>query len=474
MTPTRWVYVALAAFGAGFVAFWPRLFLVVDEERYVSQAVAFAHGSVAVPGSGIVFPAVGHATISNYPPGTSLLQAPFVAVAGWRAAPLVSAFALVLATLATMRWLRARGGHPAFALLLPGFVAASFFGRIAMSDLPATALVAAAGWLLWRADGQRAALSALAGLVTGSVLLFREPVILLLAPLMAGAMLRRRVVSWALLAGLGSAIALRLSLSAALFGSPWYLRDPGFGFSLGSVAHTAPVYALVLLVLLPGAALLPFAYRGERRVELGLGVCAYVGLFLLYDYDGIALNGAAKGMMLMSRFMIPAVPLIAIMASEVWPRWSGRLRLGRARPAFVHAAGFAAAATAFAVHPLAARQEEATLPVQRAIQRNTRPDAPVITNSDATLKYLSPAYSTRRLLLLPATPPESLSGFSRRYGVMDVVVLDRSDSRVFNAMAARDDRFVSAARARCAVQDRLDTLMADGSRLRVLELRSCR
>ena len=56
LPPSRWLVAVLLAYTAGFVAFWPRVFLIVDEERYVAQAVAFASGHgllalVAVLGS---------------------------------------------------------------------------------------------------------------------------------------------------------------------------------------------------------------------------------------------------------------------------------------------------------------------------------------------------------------------------------------------------------------------------------------
>ena len=49
----------------GFALFMPRVLTLVDEERYVSQAVAFAQGRTNIEGSEIVTPPVPMRMISN-------------------------------------------------------------------------------------------------------------------------------------------------------------------------------------------------------------------------------------------------------------------------------------------------------------------------------------------------------------------------------------------------------------------------
>ena len=470
----RWVYATLAAFIAGAALFWPRLLLIVDEDRYVSQALAFAQGRLTIAGSGVLYPPVSVGMISDYPPGTSLLQTPFVWLGGWRLAALASVIALIVATLATVRWLRANGGDAGFAMLVPGFLGAAFFGRIAMSDLPATAIVAVSGLLIWRAD-RGIMPSMLAGASAGLVLLFREPVVILLAPLLVGAMVRRRCVSWAIVAGFVAAAALRFAANDALFGTPWYVRDPGHGFSVSSLAHTLPLYTLVLGILIPGGLLLPFFYRGQRRGELVAAIAAYVGMFLLYEYDSVHQNGPTKGLVLAARFMAPAMPLFALQAADVWPRWHASLdrRVRLSKGMLTALAGSAAAAVAFSVHPLARRQEAATLPISTAMLSRTRAAAPVITNTDATLKYLSPAYGPRRLIVLRELPADSLGPFMRRFGAMTIVLLDRTDSRAFSAERQSHDRFLAQAAERCALRSTYDEDVAR-TRLRIYEVSACR
>lgn len=471
----RWVHAALAAFLVGVAIFWPRVFLVVDEERYVSQAVAFANGGATVPGADIILPPRPGNVISNYPPGTSLLQTPLVRVFGWRAAVLLSVMALVVATLTVMRWLRESGRNPAFALMIPGSFACAFFGRMAMSDMPATALVAMVCWLLWGADAARPLRSALTGFLCGAAALFREPLLVLLAPLVVGALVRRQTVAWTLIAGGAVAIALRLGTSALLFGSPLYVRDSGYGFSVSSLVHSVPLYGFILLVMLPGAAVTTFLYRGPRRAELLAAFVAYVALFLLYEYDSIRDNGSLKGLVLASRFMAPLAPIVAFMSAEAWPPLYARVRARLPGPAYAAAValGAGAIATAFLVHPLARRQEGEALRIVRGIYAHTRSDVPVVTNSKGTLKYLSPAYGPRRLVLLEQVPADAVFELTRQHRGVSVVVLDRNDSEMFRADAANTARFLAVAAARCDLVPRFREGFG-WAELRVFDLQGCR
>jgi hypothetical protein len=471
----RWVYAALILYATAFALTWPRVFLVVDEERYVSQAVAFAQGELTIPGAEIIHPPAATRLISDFPPGTSALQAPLVAAAGWRGAVVVSVVALVVATLATSRILLAAGMPPGFALVFPGFLGAAFFGRVAMSDLPGAALVAISLLLLWRAGGSWRT-SFAAGLAAGATLLFREPLVLLLAPFVVGALARRSAVRWALLAGGAAAILARLITAWVLFGSPAYVRPSGYGFSAASLAHSVPVFAVILLVMLPLGAVLPAFYRGPRRAEAVTAVSGYVLLFLLYEYDSVRENGPVKGMLLASRYMIPALPLFALMAAEVWPRWHDRLvsrhpAARRLRLPLVAAA--AAVLIAVAAHPLARAQEGAPLAIVRGIYANTTPVVPVITNTNATLKYLSPSYGPRRLILRHEISPDSAAQMAQALGGASLVLLDRTDSELFLAESAGNQAFVQRLSARCSVRSRADQPVASWARLRIWDVSGC-
>lgn len=472
---TRWVAAALLAFVLGF-ALWPPTVLVIgDEARYVSQALALASGGLTLPGSEILYPPEPAFVMSDYPPGTSLLQAPLVLVGGWRAAAWVSVASLVAATALTQRWLREIGYSPAFALVLPGFFGAAFFGRVAMSDVPSAAVVALALWSLWRADGRSPGWSLVAGLSAGASLLFREPNAVLLAPLLVDAVVGKRCHVPALVAGGAIGLVARLGLSYAMFGSAFYVRDSGYGFALESLSHSATPFALILLVMFPLGGLLPLLYQGPRRTAIRVAAGLYCAVFLFYEYDSITENGVVKGLILASRFVVPALPLFALMAADVWPRWYALAsrrgpRLARAA-ALTLASG--AVAMAFAVHPAAHRQESIPASIVRAVFDHTTSDEPIVTNHKATLKYLSTAYGPRRLILREAADPANVAEFMRQYRGLQVVLLDRSDSEMFRLDAVENERFLQRLDTQCVLRAVYDRQESTWARLRILRVSSC-
>ena len=84
------------------------------------------------------------------PPGTSLLQAPFVAIGGWRTAPLASVLALVAMVLLLRVWLETAGRPQIFALVPLMYPPTVVFGRLGMSDVPSGAIVTLGLLCFWR------------------------------------------------------------------------------------------------------------------------------------------------------------------------------------------------------------------------------------------------------------------------------------------------------------------------------------
>jgi hypothetical protein len=311
--------------------------------------------------------------------------------------------------------------------------------------------------------------------VSGLSILFRETNAVLLVPIVIGAMVRRKCVPWALVLGGVLGVAIRLAVSNEMFGTLWYVRDSGYGFSLGSLRHTVPQYAVILLIMFPLGALLSFFYRGERRAEIVAAVGLYVAMFLLYDYDSARENGAFKGLILTSRYVVPATPLLAFMAADVYPRWLARAPVFvQARLGILRTVLFAAvAAMALAIHPVLRRQENATVAIVEAIHARTTASQPIITNHIATLKYFSPVYGIRRLahrsLMTPADVPRLLE----RYGTLDIVFLDRTDSPMFREDAARNEAFLAAVSALCPIQPTYEAQFGPTNRLRQFAVSRC-
>jgi len=469
----RALVLVLLCYLVGFLAFPVRALLVLDESEYVTQALAFAHGRATLPGATpLVTPR--HSLVSSYyAPGTSLLQTPLVAVAGWRAAAALSVIALVVASLVTARWLRDNGYDGRFALLIPANFAVLFFGRTAMSDVPSAAITSLSLWLLWRAERREWLTSFMAGACAGLSLLFRETNIVLLAPLYLGAFARRKCVPWAVLMGGLAGIAARLVISRALFGDALFVRAPGYGFSLHSVPINLPQYAVILLLMFPLGAVLPFFYRGPRRAEAVTAVAVYVMLFLLYEYNSARENGPVKGLVLSARFMIPALPLLTLMAADVFRRWAAHTGATRAWARRLGAVALGCLmVTAFAIHAAVHMQERAQVDLVRAFYEHTTPDVPLVTNHNATLKYLSPVYGIRTIISRSKTSADDVPRLVTQYGRLNIVFLDRMDSEMFREDAQRNDNFLASLSPRCAILPVYESRQGS-SRLRVFGVNRC-
>jgi hypothetical protein len=484
----NWIWIILLAYVAGFLLFPPRVLLTNDEERYVTQAVAFSRGELTVAGANMIDPrseltANGQPAAarenpmvaSDYPPGTSILQTPFVMVGGWRAAAALSVLGLVLLTTFTALLLRAYGLQPAFAVLVPTFLGSLFFGRVAMSDVPTAALVALSLWLLRRAEVRGWPWSFAAGLTSGLCLVFREPVIVLLTPFLVGMFFTRRRAAPALLVGGVLGIALRFALSQAFFGNALYVREPGYGFSWQSLAHNLPQYAPILLVMFPLGAILPFLYRGMYRARIITAFALYTLVFLLFDYNAWRDNGLVKGTILLTRFIIPALPLLVIMAADAYPRLHSRLSDGlkrlvdRALP--IACAGIAV--LAFAIHPLLRRLDAEPYSIVQSIQRNTALDVPLVINEKVAGKYLSPIYGPRLQISRSTVNAADLPRYCRDYGRLGFVLLDRFDSEMFRRDASDNAEFLSEAKKYLLLREIYKAPHGPGMQLRVLETVRC-
>jgi hypothetical protein len=453
----------------------PRALLIVDEERYVAQAVAFADGARAIEGAGRRYEGIAHGVMSDYPPGTSLLQTPFVWAFGWRYAGLASVLALVLATLATARLLRLHGRDERFALLVPGFLGAAFFARIGMSDVPSAMIVALALWQL--REGTKGSLrgALVGGFLAGASILFRETNTLLIAPFLAAALWSRSALAMSSVVSAVLGAAMRPLLSALIFGNAWYLRDSEYGFSFASLASAVPLWLVILLVMLPAALWLPFAYRGDDRRPAIAAFVLYFGLYASYGYDALSQNGLVKGALLTSRYAVPALPLLAMMAAEVWPRLAVRLsaNLQSLIPRAVPSLAIGVAVMVGGVQFAARGQEAVAAAIIEPLYVNTDPALPVVINELALVKYASPVYGVRQIL------------YRRDVGEMNVTeiaatetfvigLLDRFDSEMFDADVSANQRFLDKLIASCSVGELHDGNPAPWARLRIYRVSDCR
>ena len=410
---------------------------VVDENNYIRQAeLILGGGPTITTDDPLTGKPVEFRSRNSYPLGTGLALAPFVAVGGRDAAPLLALLCVWLGVAATARWLYLAGYSPLWATLLLVYPATVIMGRVAMSEAPSLALAAVGAGLYWRGlSGRRAAFVA-AGLVAGASLAFREANVLLFAPLFLGSVLRRDTGwPWLVVGGI-LGLCLRLVSAALFFGDPFYTKPPD-PFSLAAIPRNLPLYATSLLLLVPGGLVAAFAYRGPRRPEIIATVVIFVVFHLTYGYAGEQ-SGWAKRLVLGPRYFIPLLPILAFTAAEVWPRWGTHLaeRMSEQRLVALARAGSVALRGSLgmlAIGLLAAQWLHAgwgadQAAIRDAIYTKTSAGSVLVSNVRATGKFMDYVGGERRILDLERLHPSHLERLLESRGGYFLVLLQRSDS----------------------------------------------
>lgn len=469
--------IPLAMYLAGFAMFPPDAIVISDEVLYVSQAVVLASGHRT---TAVIDPLTGGERFelpSNYPVGTSLLQAPFVYVGGWRAAVWLSVASLVLTTLLLGKWLADAGRSTWFALMFLAYGPTLVLGRVAMSDVPSAAIVTLGLWLFWRGQEGPKWIWLLAGWIAGLSLLLRETNALALAPLFAGAVLRGDKGWPVLIAGGLAGAGMRLASSAWMFGTPLFMRGT-YPFSLSAIPQNAPLYAFALLVLLPGGLAGALAYRGDRWAEVIATVVLTLVFFLLYGFSGTD-SGPVKRIVLGPRFFIPVAPLIAFACAESFPRlwrqfgldegrWGNRLRQVLSMLAVALVAGLA-----FAVHPVMAKWVRGQGTIAAAIYSTTDPGSALVTNLAGTGKFISLMQGPRVIAPRAKHPPSDVPRICMTNLNTYLVFLDRTDSEFFQKENAVNQRYLEQVERLCRLTLVHDRWHDAANRLRIWRVEVC-
>lgn len=449
----RLVIGVLALYLVSFALHYPSLATNVDEAAYLHQARLILEGRSSVVQ---VDPFTGEERAvepSTYAPGTALLMAPLVALFGFRGAYLVPLLGLVLAMGVTARWLDDEGRQPLFALVLPAFVPSLVMARVAMSDVPSLGVVALGLWLFWRGLDRGAGWWLASGYVAGASAAFRVSNPLLFVPLFAGTVLRRERRCLALVAGGVLGLASRALAMRWYFGEALFERDV-YPLDLWGIPDRLPYYLLGLLVLIPGGLALATCYRGRRRPEVVATLLCFVSFFLFQEYS-TSTTSVGKRVILSLRYLIPVTPLLAFAMAESAPRlWRLWLRRGSGRARRL--AGVAATAVllgvagvgiaAAAVHPLFGSWERTQVEIRDAITRSVPDDAVLVTNWDATRKFVREVDRKFLEVQRHEVEPEDVSTLVDRHGTVFIALLDRSDSEYWLRNSEQNQRFVDALR----------------------------
>src|SRR6185503_4571902 len=448
--PYLYLIAILVIYVSGYVVFPAEVLTSSDESVYVEQAVVFASGSLA--------------SVSFYPPGTSLLQSPFVAMAGWRAATWLSLLAVGATVLLMARWLRDAGYHPGFALLFLAYAPTLVMARVGTSEMPSAAMVTLGLWLFWTGHDARWKWG-LAGWLAGFSILLRETNFLLFLPFILAAAARRRP-GWVVLAsgaaaGLGTATVVYWFTAATLPG----LRETA-GFSVSAVGRNAGIYAVCMLVLVPGGLAAIAGYKGRERHALVAAVAAYLGVYLLYDYSGQDSAPVAR-LAAVGRYLIPLIPLVTI----AWADWMSRRVVDAPFRSAAMAAFVLTAGAAFSVHP--------------TLRMWTAPDADIVTRIAATVgsgvviaddrqrRYVAPMFGQFNRYWIIDTPVGHLPARTSRHAAAYIVNVDRSDTALMQNLSVDARTYVEAASRTCEIVPVIDQAYGHARRLQIWRLSRC-
>ena len=478
----RLVVLGLVIYVIGFVLYYPKVFASMDASVYVNQAWAYAQGKVTVSVKDALSDIERQVLPGTYPAGTPLLQAPFVFFGGERYAVLASVMSLAIAILILARWLREEGRSPIYALLMLGYAPTLVMARCELSDLPSAMLVTLGLWLFWRGQSRHWSYWLASGFVAGTSLLFRETNALLFIPFFTGALLRREKNAFILVVGGLFGVILRLLVTYLIFSDPFFLKNPGFGFSLGAVIQNGPLYLFALLVMIPGGLIAALLYQGPRRPELIITVIVSLLFFLLYNNSGQD-SGGLKRMVNGPRYFIPLLPILIMAYSEVLPRLWSKLTAhysNRATTAISMVAkvcitlwvGLVFLAS-FAVHPFMQRWAASQSAMKQAIYANTAENGVIVSDPDGKInKFVNRFYGKRLVVTQDDLKPEDIPLVLKFHRHIQLVFINRSDSEFHLKRAIGNEEFVAAVNKYCRVKLIYDKAHSPTDRLKIWDIKA--
>jgi hypothetical protein len=407
---TAWAPWALGlGFAAVYALLYPATYSVLDEQGYLSYALTLLQGTLHPDVAGVYmlraqyYAQIGHLAAS-FPPGTSALIAPVVALLHWRAS--FACIGLVhLAGSALCAVALRRAGLPrAFALLYLLHPVAVLYSRTVMSDVPAMALTMAgvAAWLGGRAS------PALAGALLGASVWFRFAQLPLVAAFAVAQLVRalrgpsERAALLRFAAGAFPFVAALLAFNAAIYGAPLPPGEASFGLANAPrnlathFAHLNLIYPLLLVVAL--------AFPSALRLECALGALGTLAMYaaFFHSYQGF---GALGQIVVADRFFLPLFALLCV-------PYAGALdallaRAPRWRPHLIAAGGVALAAVALTISVVHQQRLRAQAELQEMLYAQTQPGATIVCASLSALEYFFDGLGQRRVLSWAALDPGS-------------------------------------------------------------------
>jgi hypothetical protein len=244
-----------------------------------------------------------------------------------------------------------------------------------------------------------------------------------------------------------------------VFGNPFFVKDPGYGFNGLFAEENLIMYLTALLVLVPGGLIFALFYRGKRWIELIVTLAIFVGLFIDYDYNGAA-SGGLKQWMLSLRFLIPATPILAFAMARScslgYENLARSLRPAR-RIALKHVAQGVVALwvtgiifMGFLVNWRSQLWSQLHADLVKTLYANTVPAQPILADLPATVKFLNELYGPRMLVDLDLGNQNNevrrtqLLRLLERNPTVQIVLFGRDDSEYWLNKSKDDEAFIAA------------------------------
>ena len=299
-----------------FVICYPTNILIFDEWQYFQQGLAYSNGSPLLQEANPLLVSSEAKAPGHYPLGTPFFLAVLILLFGKKAVFLQGVISLLGAFYFNIKTLKNLNLDTRFSLLLFLFFPTTLLSRTLMSDLPSLLMIS---WFLYlmtiSSQSKRSILGA--GLVGGISILFREPNILLILPLIIGLYFREsfKLFLFGLL-GFSIAIGIRLGSSFWAFGDPFFTKDPGVSFSFQFFMENVIFYFPFLIIFIPAGLWALYKYNGKFQIEIKVALILFLGLYFMYGYNGMHFSGV-KSIILGPRFLIPTLPFFAIVLASL-------------------------------------------------------------------------------------------------------------------------------------------------------------
>jgi len=303
----------------GFILFFnlcnpPTTIKIGDEVSYVGWSMRILDFLYGKPEWG---DRADYFTLMNYPHGNSLLLAIWWLVADSSCFFLFGTLMWCLSVLISFKTIAGQGGDARALVPYVCAVPTKFVIRTFMSE-NASMVISALFLLVYLSHSytQKTKVFWLTA-IAGFSMWFREAnIFLFIVPV--GYLINKEVSKpfAVLLGAVGLALGLlpRAVSSFVFYGTPFYVKDPGYNFSPVNIVYNLPLLSLLSLLILTG---IYAVYKPQKIIInaelkiLILSIGLYCLVYLAYGYNGYKESGL-NSIILYNRFFMPAMPFICV------------------------------------------------------------------------------------------------------------------------------------------------------------------